>query len=852
MRGSAAGSGAALALALGATLAGLAAGCTSRPPPGGAPREPRLTDVTEEAGIRFRHESGARGEMLNPETFGPGAGWLDFDGDGRLDLLLVNGNVLRGAPDPSACSALYRNLGGGKFADVTREAGLAVHTYGMGFVSGDVENDGDQDVLIYGLHRSVFFANEGGRFRDATERSGLAALTGWVGCAAFLDYDLDGRLDLFAGNYVNWSPEREAEADCTFGTPAKKYCPVAIFRPSVPQLFRGRGDGTFEETTDPAGFKLFDAKALGVAVEDFDRDGRPDILVANDTVPNLLLRNRGDGTFEDRGVESGFATGSDGAPFAGMGIDTAWLPDGRLAVAVGNFSGEPTTLHVQEGERWFVERSFRAGVGRATVDRVTFGCELLDLDLDGSLDLALANGHVFDVEDILRVPYRQRAQVFFGRDWNRVDGLFEEARSSDPAHFLNRPILGRALTHADHDGDGDLDLVVTENQGRAVLLRNDLAEPRSYVRLELRGTRSNRDAIGAEVTLHVARPSGRASFRRTRKAVSSYLSQPERQVVFGLGASDARCDAEVLWPLGLREVFRDVPRRREVLLVEGTGERLEAALPLPEPAAAGGVSQGGPSAPATDLETRQRGLAHLAARRFEQAAADLGAAARLDPQDIAARRALVLALARAGRRTEAEAQAREAARVFPDPHLLVAQFALVLRQEGLPELAALFFEEAARLDPRRLDAWIGLGNIAFDAKAYPLALERYERALAIEPRSLEALANAGKALTIAKDYGRAKGYLEKAVSLRPDYAAALSPLGGILIEEGDLARAEEVLGRALAAARTRETLLSVHGNLGILHLRRRDRARALECFQKVLELDPEDPRAREAVERLRR
>jgi tetratricopeptide (TPR) repeat protein len=800
-----------------------------------------LTDVTDAAGISFRHEAGARGKLWNPETFGPGAGWLDFDGDGRQDLLLVNGNVFEGEPDPRAVPALYRNLGGGRFEDVTERAGLAVPMYGMGFVSADTDNDGDQDVLIHGVHRSLYHLNDGqGVFREATEASGLARLRGWVGAAAFLDVDLDGILDLFIGNYVQWSPEREEGADCTFGTGRKKYCPVALFPPSAPQLFRGEGDGRFVETTAAAGLAGLRGKALGVVVEDYDRDGDPDIFVANDSVPNFLLRNLGGGRFEDRGVESGFATGADGAAFAGMGIDSAWSPGGgALHLAVGNFSGEPTTYYVQEAGEYFIESSAAFGIAPATLDRVTFGLLLEDMDLDGRQDLILVNGHVFDVEDILRVPYRQRAQVFLGR----AGGRFEEARPQGPGHFLDRPIIGRALAACDHDDDGDLDLVVTENQGRAILLRNDCPGPRRFVRIDLRGTASNRDALGAEVTLEATGPAGKTAVRRTRKGASSYLSQSDRRLTFGLAPDATSCAAEVRWPSGLRERFADVAIGRESLLVEGRGEPVAAAPP--------GTERRDSTAGAQSVDARGRGLDHLRAGRLAEAARDLDEAVRLAPDDLTAHRARLTALARAGRAEEAETAAREAMERFPDANVLVAHFAVVLREAGHAGLAGRFFAEAARLDPRRVDVWLALGNIAFDGKAFDEALGHYGRALELKPDSVEALANSGKVHVIRKDLARAVPLLEKALEIQPDSATALSTLGAVRIEEGDLDRAEALLDRAVKTARARETLLSAWGNLGILHLRRRDRARAIECFERVLELDPEDRQARAALDRLR-
>ncbi len=805
--------------------------------------EARLTDVTEEAGIDFVHEAGARGEMLNPETFGPGAGWFDYDGDGNIDLLFINGNLLRGEPDPTATPVLYRNLGNGRFQDVTREAGLAVPFYGMGFVSGDVDNDGDQDLFLYGLHRSMFFVNDGrGRFRETGSESGLDGLDGWVGTACFFDYDRDGQLDLFVGNYVEWKPELEDGLDCFFGSPGKKYCAVAHFAPTSPRLFRGRGDGRFEETTRAAGFAELKGKALGVAAEDYDRDGDPDLFVANDSVPNFLLRNRGDGTFEDRGVESGFATDADGVALAGMGIDTAWAPDdGPLWVGIGNFSGEPTTLHVQEGVEYFIEKSFALGLGQSTTDKVTFGLLLHDHNLDGVLDLAAANGHVFDVEAVTSVPYRQPAQIFLGQGWEKlVPARF------DAAGFLSRPVLGRALACADYDGDGDLDLVLTENQGRAHLLRNDLPAPRRYVRIDLRGTDSVRDGTGAEVTLRTRTNAVERSFRRTRKASSSYLAQSERELTFGLGPGEEPIEVEGVWPSGRREVFRDVPTGREWLLVEGSGRAMS------ETAVSASASFARADTSKNSIVFRQRGVENYRQRRFAAAARELERAIELNPFDFVAHRFHLMAVAGSGDRNKVESRIREVARLFPSSNILVSRFALMLRESGHPDLAGRFFALAGALSPERVDVWLALGNLLYDRGQFGQALAHYQKVIKLKPDAFVALANTGKIYALQKQYAQAVEYLERASTLRPDYASALSTLGGVLAEVGQYELAEEKLLAALEHAPDERTLLTIHGNLGILYFKMRRTEKAISAFEQVLTLDPTDQQARRILGRLKR
>jgi tetratricopeptide (TPR) repeat protein len=796
-------------------------------------------DVTDESGIEFVHESGARGERFNPETFGPGAGWLDYDGDGWIDLLLVNGNTLVGERDPKVTSRLFRNRGDGTFDDVTEAAGLAIPFYGMGFTSADVDADGDADIFLYGLRESFLLLNDGGRFRDHTATSGLSGLDAWVGSAAFLDYDDDGHLDLFVGNYVDWSPAREEGVDCRFGTPSKHYCPVAMFPATGPQLFRGRGDGTFVETTREAGLEKLRGKALGVVVEDFDGDGAVDLFVANDSVPNFLLRNLGDGRFEERGLESGFATDGSGAALAGMGIDAVWRDDGGpLVVAVGNFSGEPTTVHVQDSGEFFAERSLGMTIGRESLDRVTFGLLLEDFDLDGHVDLLQANGHVFDLEHQTKIPYRQTAQLFLGGP----EGALSASTAAGGGDLFTRAMIGRALAAADYDRDGDLDVVVTENQGRARLYRNDSRTRGRPFRVTLRGTKSHRDAIGAEIWCHLRSADGSREIRRTVKGSSSYLSQSERVITFAILPGESFERIRVRWPSGSRQRFTVDSSATSALLVE---DQATDAWTVP----LDGDAENGRTTSA--IESRRRGREHLESGRLEEALGELDATLAREPDDFVAWRLKISTLYRLRRGSALDEAVKSAVGRFPSPNFLASHFAIVLREQGYRELAARFYREVVRLAPDRHDVWNDLGNLAFDKGSYDDALACFEKTLAVDAKDLEALTNIGKVYTIRKKFDLAARHLEAALAVSKDHAAALSTLGAVRFAQKDFDAAERLLRDALTHATSDTVRLEVYGNQGILYSSRRKRGLAIESFERVLEIDAGNAKARTALERLR-
>jgi hypothetical protein len=529
----------------------------------------RFRDVTAEAGLVFNHEAGAKtGHKWYPETMGAGGGFFDYDGDGQIDILLVNGRQWPGerqAPEPTM--RLYRNGGDGTFDDVTGQSGLQVPLYGMGMTAADYDNDGDADLVLTGYQQTQLFRNDQGRFTDITETAGLVQ-GDWSTAAAFVDVDRDGRLDLLIGQYVDWTPDMEANLDCTYGVPQKDYCAVKYFRGQGLRLYRNLGDGTFRDVTTEAGMTAPEARVLGITIIDNNRDGWPDILVAADLTPSLFFLNRGDGTFREIGVQSGLVIDEGGIAFAGMGIDAAYVKnDDQLCVAIGNFAGQPTTLHcnVQAGETYlsevFTEQSHRSGIAHPTLRMVTFGLFFMDADLDGWQDLFMVNGHVVNEERLRNVPYAQPPQLFR----NLGNGSFTEVEPTTE-NGLALQLIGRGAAYADYDGDGDLDLLLTANQGRAYLLRNETERAGSFVRVLARGTQSNRDGIGARVQLYNKTQQRQTALVRTG---GSYLSHSELAVTFGVRPQEEVDRLEIHWPSGLVDVMRSVPLNTTVIAEEG-------------------------------------------------------------------------------------------------------------------------------------------------------------------------------------------------------------------------------------------------------------------------------------------
>lgn len=531
-----------------------------------------FTDVTDSAGIDFVHFNGAYGKTYFPELTGSGGGWLDYDGDGWMDILLVQGKHWPSDPGPDPTLRLYRNLGDGRFADVTGAAGLDVSVYGMGMSAADVDNDGDTDLLVTCVGPNRFFENRGGRFVDVTERAGLSGGE-WSTSAMFVDYDRDGWLDLYICNYVEWSEETDLE--CSLDGETKGYCTPEIYRGEPSKLYRNRGDGTFEDVTRSAGVYTEDGKSLGVALLDFNSDGWPDIAVANDTQPDFLFENLGPDDagavrFREVGLASGFALDESGRARAGMGIDVGIVDEtNEETIFVGNFSNEMIGVYRDLGNGSYLERAAISRIGNPSLLYLTFAVFLFDYDLDADLDLFAVNGHVQPgIEAIQQaVTFRQSSLLFE----NVGGGRFAE-RSASAGEALQRKIVGRGAAHADYDRDGDPDILIATNGGPALLLRNDRVTsadggaPHS-VRIRLIGTTVNRDAIGATVTVRA----GGKTLVQTIKTGSTYLSVSELPLTAGTNGADRVDTIRVDWPNGAREVFENEAAGQSITITEARG-----------------------------------------------------------------------------------------------------------------------------------------------------------------------------------------------------------------------------------------------------------------------------------------
>jgi hypothetical protein len=531
--------------------------------PAGMPVSPvRLTDVTSTAGIRFTHNSGRAGKKFLPETLGSGCAFFDADGDGWPDILLINSKdwAPRGR---KSLSALYRNNHNGTFTDITAGSGLDVEMYAIGVAIGDFDNDGRDDVYITALDGDHLFHNEGsGKFRDVTAASGIRNAN-FGASAAWLDYDRDGKLDLFVANYVQWTAK--GDLWCSLDGATKSYCTPESYKGTSCKLYHNLGGGKFEDVSQKAGIAEPTSKSLGITVFDYNSDGWPDIFVANDTQPNKLYRNNKNGTFTEEGMAAGVAFGEDGVARGAMGADAAdYDRSGRADLLVGNFSNQMLGLYHNEGTGLFVDEAPSSTVGRASLLSLAFGVFFFDYDLDGYPDVFAANGHI--EEEIGRVQpkvqYKEAPLLFRNlgkRHFENVTALMGPA--------FNRAIVARGAAYADFDRDGDLDVLIATNHGPAYLYRNDGGNRNKFLCVRLVGTKSNRDGIGAVVRIESA--SGKQW--RAVHSGSSYCSQSDLAVTFGLGKDPAVTALEIEWPSGTKQRLTNIAADQFLTIAEDQG-----------------------------------------------------------------------------------------------------------------------------------------------------------------------------------------------------------------------------------------------------------------------------------------
>ncbi len=525
-----------------------------------------FSDVTAQAGIHFRHNSGAFGAKYLPETMGSGVCILDYDNDGWQDILFVNSMDWPGHVKGRSYPALYHNNHDGTFTDVTREAALATEMYGMGCAVGDFDNDGYDDVYITALGGSHLFRNlHNGKFADVTAKAGVAD-AGFPTGAVWFDYDNDGRLDLFVAHYVEWS--LQTDQNCSLDGKHKSYCTPEAYKGESARLFHNLGNGKFEDVTKRAGLYDATSKSLGIALLDYDNDGWLDLFVTNDTQANKLYHNNHNGTFSEAGFAAGVAYSDAGRARAGMGTDAGdYDNSGQQSLTIGNFTDESISLYHNDGSGLFTDQAATSGIAAPSAQSLTFGCFFFDYDLDGRLDIFAANGHVADDINVVRpnLHYAEPPLVFH----NLGTGKFDEVSASLGA-ALRRPIVARGAAYVDFDNDGDLDLVVSTNNGPAYLFRNDNGNRNDMLRVRLIGTKSNRDAIGAKVTLTAV---GGMRQLAMVKSGSSYFSQSEMPLIFGLGKPGAVKEAalEIAWPSGRKESMQHVAADQSVIIEEGKG-----------------------------------------------------------------------------------------------------------------------------------------------------------------------------------------------------------------------------------------------------------------------------------------
>lgn len=518
----------------------------------------QFTEISKEAGIDMKHESGAYGEFFMPETMGSGAAFIDYNQDNYQDIIVVGGGSWEKSANQNVKSLrLYKNKGDGTFQETTAEMGLdKVKCYGFGVTVGDYDNDGDDDFYVTTLEKNLLFRNDGTTFTEVGKSAGVDGKAVWSTASIFIDVDKDGFLDLFVGNYIKWSQKIDRNIFCSLDGVNDNYCHPNLYEGEQGVFYYNNGDGTFSDETKKRGFTgvgdIAPMKTLGLASIDFDKNGHPDLVFANDMQPDLLFQNKGDGTFQEMGTMAGIAYNRKGKPRAGMGIAIGDLDNsGNESIVVGNFSRQPISVYQALPNGMFKDNAYSSKIGETSFLTLTFGVSFFDADLDGDQDIFTANGHVFtDIEKkAANIKYKQPPHFFV----NNGKGTFSD-NAAQIGGLMQTPMVARGSATADIDNDGDIDLLITENNGNVHLLRNDSKSSNHFLRLALKATTGNPNAIDAKVTITY---NGKTQTRRV-KSSDSYLSQSEFPITFGLGEATKIDKIEVIWLSGEKSVFENV------------------------------------------------------------------------------------------------------------------------------------------------------------------------------------------------------------------------------------------------------------------------------------------------------
>jgi tetratricopeptide (TPR) repeat protein len=766
-----------------------------------------FVEIAERAGFMVPTiYGGQRTNKYLLETTGCGVAAFDYDNDGYLDLFVVNGTTLEGFP-PGAepTSHLYRNRRDGTFEDVTARAGLALKGWGQGACTGDYDNDGNEDLFVTFWGQNRLFRNRGnGTFEETTKSAGLeVARKRWGAGCAFLDYDRDGRLDLFAANYIDLDLATAPVPES--GLCRYKGVPVACGPPGLPGgknvLYRNAGNGRFTDVSESSGItRASGTYSLGVSTVDFDDDGWIDLYVANDSNPSALYRNNRDGTFTDVGVTAGCAYSQDGKPQAGMGVAIGdYNHDGRMDIFKTNFAGDTSTLYANAGNLTCDDRTFASGVGRNT-RWLGWGVSFLDLDLDGWLDLFLVNGHVYPEVEQLKTEagYKQRKVVYL----NRGDGKFD-----DVTERLGPPVTtekaGRGAAFFDFDNDGDVDVFVNNVHDRPDLYRLDIKAPANWITLRLVGVESNRSAIGARARI----TAGSATQVQEVRGGGSYYSQNDLRLNFGLGGAAKVDRIEVRWPNGKEQVWTDVKANQILTLTEGADataaladarryfhgdqpikaiETLSAVVDRLQPGS---------------IERREAdqilGLASFAIGRYTEAIPYLEATRRWAQDNLELSYALSQAYIQTQRPNDARRIIAASYGVPEDSaagHLVTAQMMVRLEME---EQATQELERALEKDSRMPNVNFLLGQMALFRGRLANAIALTERELVLNPGHSMAWSQLGDAYVRQAKWDEAIAALQKSIWLNPYYSAPYILLGRAYMKKEQPARAEAMLRRAI-------------------------------------------------------